>query len=1014
MRTTILRSLLCGVLLAAQSASGGQAPAGNAYPGASHVPDSQKGWQEFLDGPDRNAPEDEAQGGRTARGTPLNRRDERCFPAENRNLFHLMDQVPSGPGGKLEPFAWSADEKGRNGIRGQNTWVLWGEGNEAFWGWIQEKGYGLIDLMVMLDSRERATRFRTTGMMNQPGMKSNPQRLLGLYLDVADGDAILMQQPDTDIDASTGELAQRPVPPPGHPTQLFEPGDAALYEKVLAQLPYDGLDPAIYGYPSGVVGLRLMPNPDFFGNTAAAAKARSYWNDRVVKPGDDRFYEKGGGVSADPDLVRPFRVSMACGFCHVGPHPLNPPPDPENPGWEHMSSTIGNQYWTPPTLFTNLAKTNTLFYQFVASQLPGTVDASLVSTDHINNANTINAVFDINARLARALENPPEAQGEANLYFRGLEDGDRKVTPRHTPRVLLDGSDSIGAFAALSRVYLNIGTFPEEWSRCHNPILGFTPQRPFPVKTVEANSAFWRAGDRYRIPYMVEFFTHRSPKDGRSIVAPMKLEATAQGRPVIAAEAEAASKGRKVFLRNCAVCHSSRQPAGFGISFSDDWQHAPVPGAGNVQMVLPRRFDEWEAFRGSAAFNAYGDLLESHAGAPAGNRDAFLEDNFLSTDIRIPITLVGTNSARAVGTNAMRGQVWDNFSSEDYKNLPAVGGVRFFNPWSAAPRDAFDNNDTYYPPPGGPGYYRPASLISLWATAPFLHNNSLGLFNRDPSISGRLAAFDDGIDKLLSREKRRPDAFANYGDLRQQIPAVGSTDPGFIFRMAEDSSIPIAAAFVPQLLTGVLGNAGYGLLTTWLWVGLAAVLAFLLLWARPRLAGFVALLIAVSVAAALVITRLDRVWWWLWAVPAALVLLAAWTWRSGMERRWVARTFFGALLLGTVIAGVGVNRFAAGKLGPIDIGPLPRGVPVSLVMNMNPEAPPLNLVRAVAGLVRGMALAGRESDPEQRRVVFEREASTALLGVSKCPDFVMDRGHWFGEHLTAEEKVQLKAFLKTL
>jgi hypothetical protein len=133
-----------------------------------------------------------------------------------------------------------------------------------------------------------------------------------------------------------------------------------------------------------------------------------------------------------------------------------------------------------------------------------------------------------------------------------------------------------------------------------------------------------------------------------------------------------------------------------------------------------------------------------------------------------------------------------------------------------------------------------------------------------------------------------------------------------------------------------------------------------------------------------------------------------------MERRWVARTFFGVLLLGTVLAGVGVNRFAAGKLGPIDIGPLPRGVPVSLIMNMNPEAPPLNLVRAVAGLTRGMALAGRERDPEQRRVVFEREASAALLGVSKCPDFVMDRGHWFGEHLSAEEKVQLKAFLKTL
>jgi hypothetical protein len=34
---------------------------------------------------------------------------------------------------------------------------------------------------------------------------------------------------------------------------------------------------------------------------------------------------------------------MSCGFCHVGPHPLNPPADPENPEWKNLSSVIGNQ-----------------------------------------------------------------------------------------------------------------------------------------------------------------------------------------------------------------------------------------------------------------------------------------------------------------------------------------------------------------------------------------------------------------------------------------------------------------------------------------------------------------------------------------------------------------------------------------------------------------------------------------------------------------------------------------------
>ena len=50
---------------------------------------------------------------------------------------------------------------------------------------------------------------------------------------------------------------------------------------------------------------------------------------------------------------------------------------------------------------------------------------------------------------------------------------------------------------------------------------------------------------------------------------------------------------------------------------------------------------------------------------------------------------------------------------------------------------------------GGRGYYRTASLVSIWATAPLLHNNSVGTFVGDPSVKGRIAAFNDAIRKLL-------------------------------------------------------------------------------------------------------------------------------------------------------------------------------------------------------------------------------------------------------------------------
>jgi len=57
-------------------------------------------------------------------------------------------------------------------------------------------------------------------------------------------------------------------------------------------------------------------------------------------------------------------------------------------------------------------------------------------------------------------------------------------------------------------------------------------------------------------------------------------------------------------------------------------------------------------------------------------------------------------------------------------------------------------------PAGGRGYYRTPTLISVWATAPLLHNNSLGEYNKDPSVEGRVAAYMDAMEKLMWPEKR--------------------------------------------------------------------------------------------------------------------------------------------------------------------------------------------------------------------------------------------------------------------
>lgn len=45
-------------------------------------------------------------------------------------------------------------------------------------------------------------------------------------------------------------------------------------------------------------------------------------------------------------------------------------------------------------------------------------------------------------------------------------------------------------------------------------------------------------------------------------------------------------------------------------------------------------------------------------------------------------------------------------------------------------------------------------LVGIWATAPFFHNDRLGYNNNDPSVPGRIAAFEAAMDLLLNPETR--------------------------------------------------------------------------------------------------------------------------------------------------------------------------------------------------------------------------------------------------------------------
>ncbi len=65
----------------------------------------------------------------------------------------------------------------------------------------------------------------------------------------------------------------------------------------------------------------------------------------------------------------------------------------------------------------------------------------------------------------------------------------------------------------------------------------------------------------------------------------------------------------------------------------------------------------------------------------AGN---FLEGNYLSTERRVPLDVIGTNACSAIATNGLSGDIWDNFTSSTYKSLPPPREVTVNHPVSGA------------------------------------------------------------------------------------------------------------------------------------------------------------------------------------------------------------------------------------------------------------------------------------------------------------------------------------------
>jgi hypothetical protein len=779
------------------------------------------------------------------------------FPAADEDYFRAMD------GG----HALTPDQ-----VKGRNMWLVWSGGNDRFWDLLTNRSFGTFDLLKTVSSAPnlpfgRSNRWSYFGVINEPcfDKPTGPDnRHFGLWLDQRRNDC---------------------------PADPFDNPDK--YPGVKLGARGNGVVPvgSYYGEPTGIVGLRLFPNPDFDEKARKAWDAKRYYT-------DPSYYES-------KTLVRPYRVGMSCGFCHIGPSPVNPPSDPENPAWENLNSTVGSQYFWFDRVFVWSADEHNYVFQLLHTYLPGTLDTSLVSSDSIVNPRTMNAIYNLPARLEQARRYGTETLTGGQLNNKQFNDffssgpltdfyrrtGDTATS--WTPRVLKDGSDSVGVLGALNRVYVNIGLFSEEWLLHFTLFTGGTRLTPFEIASAKRNSIYWQATEA-QTPLMAQFLLAAGLPD--------RLADTPDAARYLTADAQTLAHGRSIFAERCARCHSSKLPQ--PLQGMDRPDSAPCAG--------PNYMACWTAYWNWTKTEDFKAKMRAIAEKPD-----FLDNNYLSTEFRVPVTLLRTNACSPLATNAIAGNVWDNFSSQSYKNLPSVGTITVQDPFTGA-------NLQYTMPAGGRGYTRPPSLVSLWSTAPYLLNNSvggLGAFQTDPSIAARMQSFEQGMEQMLWPERRERDSL------------LGDKGVGYIQRTTATSYLTTPAGYMPDVVVAL----------------------------RKPLA---------------------------WLFP---------------------------------------NVFDAD--GGLKIGPIPKGTPVGLLGDLNilSEEPTLGAQTSRTLAVISAVLLAKRDLAALPANVSDAQADKIFLGLgkkiyklSKCPDYVVNRGHYFGtdmfdeeKGLTDQEKHDLIAFLKT-
>ena len=645
---------------------------------------------------------------------------------------HLAAEAPPS-GGVAPAFHYGLETLTPAEEVGAAIWFNATAGNARFFTYVYPQRLGVtVDWYRVLASEKRAERFRRWGLINDPDCcrPGDPKCWAKSYeetygFDYCPGDEELLKfvgkDGYRDPACALKDVAIASDDPHGPKDQRQSPCDLE------------------FGTSTGALGLRKFPNPKF--DKAKWLKINDgrldNWDGYTAKviPRKDRKVPAKSHLF-DASIEPPFRIGMSCGACHIAFNPLHPPKDPEHPEWKNLSGTVGNQYARFAQILGSGMPLNTIEYQVFAHARPGTVDTSAIPNDQVNNAGTMNAIINLAARPTfeediikwRKTNQCPAGADERACWCEPGRDNkcwERGQETEKVHHILKGGEDSIGIKEAVQRVYFNIGSCSEEGWVNHQVDM--------------------RQLDPTRRGY------GQTPFDIGQV------------------------------RRDCAQFRAIEDRLGEVVAFlmtgapADLYEARGLKDNRELVKQLDKEFGKGAVERGRLVFAQTCASCHSSQNPPFVTKDfravstkpedKGIRIDWLGNDQIVPVTEIGTSYSRALHSNHMKGRVWEEYGSETLRAKPAV--------------------DLKEPSDGGRGYYRNISLLSLWAYAPFMHNNGIGpevcggkidehyhspyvdqdlkpvadpppCWAFDPSVEGRFKLYKESMQALLNPDQRIP------------------------------------------------------------------------------------------------------------------------------------------------------------------------------------------------------------------------------------------------------------------